>query len=163
MTDTPSIVTILGYSLFAFSEIIPLLPIPANGLLHSIVIGLKNSISNKKPTEDAEIAHVVLDKQPDIANVVSTLQGNFRLIEAMRLLNAKPNVLAQIEKLSYDKNLQFINTLLINHPDIINEIKKIIVNKISNPNEITQQLTQEPTTQPITNEDVEITIPNELN
>jgi hypothetical protein len=133
MSDTPSITTILGYSLFAFSEIIPLLPIPANGLLHSIVIGLKNSLSAQKPHQDIEVAHALVDKQPDIANVVSTLQGNFRLIEAVKLLNAKPNVLAQIEQLSYNKNLQFINTLLINNPEIINEIKKLIVNKINDP------------------------------
>jgi hypothetical protein len=136
MSDT-SVITIIGYCLFAFSELAPLLPIPANGLLHSFVIGLKNSLTTKKPTQDVEVAHVLVDKQPDIANVISTLQGNFRLLDAIKLLNAKPNVLGQIEHLSYNKNLQFINTLLINNPDIINEIKRLIVNKINQPNDNT--------------------------
>ena len=52
MSSYPDITTIIGYSLFAFSEIIPLLPIPANGILHSLAIGITNSFSNTKPNTD---------------------------------------------------------------------------------------------------------------
>jgi hypothetical protein len=132
MSSYPDITTIIGYSLFAFSEIIPLLPIPANGILHSLAIGITNSFSNTKPNTDAEIAHTLIDTKPQMANVVSTLEGNFRLTDALKLLNSKPQLIPYIEKLAYDKNLHFINSLLVNNPDSINEIKRLIINCLSN-------------------------------
>jgi hypothetical protein len=128
MPDSSYIATILGYSLFALSEFLPLLPIPANGFLHSIAIGLQNSFSNKPVSTDIEIAQNLLISRPNMPNIISTLEGNNNLINSIKLLNDKPQLLAQLNKLAYDKNLQFINTLLINNPDIINEIKNIIIN-----------------------------------
>ena len=128
MPDSSYIATILGYSLFALSEFLPLLPIPANGFLHSIAIGLQNSFSNKPVSTDIEIAQNLLISRPNMPNIISTLEGNNNLINSIKLLNDKPQILAQLNKLAYDKNLQFINTLLINNPDIINEIKNIIIN-----------------------------------
>jgi len=135
MSSYPDITTIIGYSLFAFSEIIPLLPIPANGILHSLAIGITNSFSNTKPNTDAEIAHTLINTKPQMANVVSTLEGNFRLTDALKLLNSKPQLIPYIEKLAYDKNLHFINSLLVNNPDCINEIKHLIINCLSNTNQ----------------------------
>lgn len=130
MPDSSYIATILGYSLFALSEFLPLLPIPANGFLHSIAIGLQNSFSNKPVSTDIEIAQNLLISRPNMPNIISTLEGNNNLINSIKLLNDKPQLLAQLNKLAYDKNLQFINTLLINNPDIINEIKNIIINTL---------------------------------
>lgn len=138
MPDSSYIATILGYSLFALSEFLPLLPIPANGFLHSIAIGLQNSFSNKPVSTDIEIAQNLLISRPNMPNIISTLEGNNNLINSIKLLNDKPQLLAQLNKLAYDKNLQFINTLLINNPDIINEIKNIIINilKTTQPQQI---------------------------
>jgi len=146
MSDGSYITTILGYGLFALSEILPLLPIPANGFLHSIAIGLQNSLSNKPISTDLEIAQNLLISRPNMPNIISTLEGNSNLINSIKLLNDKPQLLAQINKLAYDKNLQFINTLLINNPDIINEIKNIIINTLKNTTQsppITPQITQQ--------------------
>jgi hypothetical protein len=140
MPDSSYITTILGYCLFALSEFLPLLPIPANGFLHSIAIGLKNSFSNKPVSTDIEIAQNLLISRPNMSNIVSTLEGNHNLINSIKLLNDNPQLLAQINKLAYDKNLQFINTLLINNPDIINQIKSLIINTINNTSRPPQQI-----------------------
>lgn len=149
MSDSSYLTTIVGYGLFILSELLPLLPIPANGVLHTVAIGLKNSFSNKKPSTDVEIAKNLLISRPNMPNIISTLEGNHILVNSIKILNDNPQLLAQITKLAYDKNLQFINTLLINNPDVINEIKKIIINTINNTT--TQPIITQPIiTQPIT-------------
>lgn len=124
--------TIIGYALFAFSEIIPLLPIPANGILHSLSIGIKNSFTTQPVNTDIEMAHSLVETRPQLANIVSMLEGNFRLTDTVKLLNAKPQLIPFVEKLANDKNLQFINSLLTSNPDVINDIKRLVINKISN-------------------------------
>jgi len=156
MSDSSYLTTITGYILFFLSEVLPLLPIPANGVLHSIAIGLKNSFSNKKPSTDVEIAQNLLISRPNMPNIISTLEGNHNLINSIKILNDNPQLLQQITKLAYDKNLQFINTLLINNPDVINEIKKIIISTINNTTTIQPITTQPITTQPITIEPITI-------
>lgn len=135
---------IIGFSFFAISEILPLLPIPANGFLHSLVIGIKNSINTNLNT-DVEIAQSLIQTKPDIANIVSTIQGNFKLTDAIKLLNSKPQLIQYVEKLAYDKNLQFINTLLLNNQESINDFKSLIVNHISKKLHNSLQQTAEPT------------------
>lgn len=55
--------TIIGFTLFAISELIPLLPIPANGIFHSFLIGLHNSFKN--PIKDIESGKKLMDKIND--------------------------------------------------------------------------------------------------
>lgn len=52
--------TIIGFTLFAISEIIPILPIPANGIFHSFLIGLHNSF--KDPIKDIETGQQLINK-----------------------------------------------------------------------------------------------------
>lgn len=52
--------TIIGFTLFAISEIIPLLPIPANGIFHSFFIGLHNSFKN--PIKNIETGQKIMEK-----------------------------------------------------------------------------------------------------
>lgn len=131
MQNSSDIVTILGYVLFAFSEIVPLLPIPANGILHSLSIGIRNSFTKPKQDVDLELAHTLVDNRPQIANIVSMLEGNFRLTDTVKILNTKPQLIQYVKKLSIDKNLQFINSILTTNPDIVNDIKNLLVNKIT--------------------------------
>jgi hypothetical protein len=85
--------TIIGYVLFAISEILPLLPIPTNGVFHSLTIGLKNSIKNSN--NDIEVAQNVLKQKPDIANIVNL---ETKLFEYRKMLyrNSRDNNRAQI-------------------------------------------------------------------
>lgn len=130
MSDSFNISSILGYVLFAASELLPLLPIPANGFLHSVSIGLFNSFKKSQST-DLEVAQNLLVSRPNMPNIVNTLEGNQKLIDSIGLLNDNPQLLLLLNKLSKDKNLQFINTLLVNNPDMINDIKKLVLNTIN--------------------------------
>jgi hypothetical protein len=125
-----NIVTIIGYSLFAISEIVAILPVPANGMFHSLLIGLKNSIS-KINTTDIEMAQTLITTQPDMANIITTLQGNPKLINSVKTVIDNPEIITNVEKIAKDKALQFINTLLISNPEIINDIKVTIIQKLN--------------------------------
>ena len=121
---------IIGYTLFALSEIIAMLPIPANGMFHSLLIGLKNSVSKINST-DIEMAQTLISTKPDMANIITTLQGNSKLIDSVKTVINNPEIITNVENIVKDKNLQFINTLLINNPEIINDIKVVIIQKVN--------------------------------
>lgn len=140
--------TIIGYALFAFSEIIPLLPIPANGILHSLSIGIKNSFTKPQNQPDVEIAHSLVDTRPQLATIVPMLEGNFRLTDCLRLLNSKPQLIHFVEKIANDKNLQFINSILAANPDIVNDIKRLVVNQISTQSQMPPNISLSPTQNP---------------
>jgi len=125
-----NITIIIGYTLFALSEIIAVLPIPANGMFHSLLIGLKNSVSKINST-DIEMAQTLISTKPDLANIITTLQGNSKLIDSVKTVINNPEIITNVENIVKDKNLQFINTLLINNPEIINDIKVVIIQKVN--------------------------------
>jgi hypothetical protein len=125
-----NITIIIGYALFAVSEIIAVLPIPANGMFHSVLIGLKNSVSKINST-DIEMAQTLISTKPDMANIITTLQGNSKLIDSVKTVINNPEIITNVENIVKDKNLQFINTLLINNPEIINDIKVVIIQKVN--------------------------------
>jgi len=125
-----NIIIIIGYALFAVSEIIAVLPIPANGMFHSVLIGLKNSVSKINST-DIEMAQTLISTKPDLANIITTLQGNSKLIDSVKTVINNPEIITNVENIVKDKNLQFINTLLINNPEIINDIKVVIIQKVN--------------------------------
>jgi hypothetical protein len=125
-----NITIIIGYTLFALSEIIAVLPIPANGMFHSLLIGLKNSVSKINST-DIEMAQTLISTKPDMANIITTLQGNSKLIDSVKTVINNPEIITNVENIVKDKNLQFINTLLINNPEIINDVKVVIIQKVN--------------------------------
>lgn len=126
-----STIQIVGFVLFALSELFPLLPIPANGFLHSLFIGLKNSFAKKSQNVDLEIAHSLVNTRPDFVELVNTIEGNSVLIDTLKMLTKSPELISLVQKIADDKNLQLINTLLINNPDIRTETKRSIFSKLS--------------------------------
>lgn len=129
--DTNNTATILGFVLFAISELAGLLPIRANGLLHSLCIGLVNGLSNKsKSSTDIEMAQKLVKHKPEMANIINALEGNQRLIETVNSITTNPQVIQDIEGLVSNNSLHYINTLLINNPEIINDVKKMILAQI---------------------------------
>jgi hypothetical protein len=106
------------------------LPIPANGMFHSLVIGLKNSVS-KLHSSDIEMATNLITNKPDMANIINTLEGNPKLIDSVKLILNNPEIIANVETIAKNKALLFINTLLTNNPEIVNDIKAIIIQKIN--------------------------------
>ena len=130
--SSPDFATIIGFVLFAASELVAILPIPANGILHSVVIGLKNSLKPQKKDIDIEMANELINSDKDMSNIVTTLKGNKTLIEAVNLLLQNPEISNIIGDLSHNTQLQYINTLLINNMDIVNNVAKSVITEIQN-------------------------------
>lgn len=129
---SPDYGTIFGFVLFVASELVAILPIPANGILHSLVIGLNNSLKNRNTNSDIEMAHVLLDSDKDMSNIITTLKGNKALTEAVNTLLKNPEISNLVRDLSSNTQLQYINTLLVNNSDIINNIAKSVITEIQN-------------------------------
>ena len=135
MSDFP---TIFGYVLFGISEIVSVLPIPANGIMHSLIIGLKNSLPSH--ATDIEMANVFVSNTPQMANVVNALKGNSSLTNAVNLLIENPEATNIIPILCKNTELQYTNTLLINNTDIINTIAKSVITEIQNKQQQQEQI-----------------------
>jgi hypothetical protein len=138
-----AIETIIGYVLFIVSEFVSLIPIPANGLLHSFTIGFKNSFKN--PDINAEMTQSLLKKNPNIATLVNKIANNIHITNSLSTLLEKPQILSQINTISNNNKLQYIITLLNNHPEMINDISNLIEKQIlsQNQNNINQTLNLE--------------------
>jgi hypothetical protein len=59
------------------------------------------------------------------------------------MLTKNPELASLIQKIGDDKNLQLINTLLINNPDIKTETKRSIFSKLSDTSTTTNQSTNQ--------------------
>lgn len=121
--------TIIGYILFAVSEILPLLPVPTNGLLHSLTIGLKNSLKNSN--SDIEVAQNVLHKKPDIANIINTTVSNPALKDTINNIINHQELVPLINALNTNTNLQNMVTLLNANPQIINEVQSFVEQQVN--------------------------------
>jgi hypothetical protein len=121
--------TIVGYTLFGLSELVAILPIPSNGILHSFIIGLQNSIKkpNNNNNNDLEMAQTLINKQPSIANIINTISYNPNLINSVKLLLDNQHLIPLFENISKDQNLQYVLNIVQNNPKISPEtIKKTI-------------------------------------
>jgi hypothetical protein len=141
--SSPDFATIFGFVLFAVSEVVAIIPIPANGILHSIVIGLKNSLKPAKRDLDIEMANVLVNSDKEMSNIVTTLKGNKSLTEAVNVLVQNPEISSIIGNLSHNTQLQYINTLLINNIDIISNVAKSVITEIQNKQIKKDKMTQE--------------------
>ena len=82
-----NIATIIGYVLFAISEIIPLLPIPANGVFHSFIIGLQNSFKNH---------HIDLELGQQLSGI-QTQSKSINLHDVIEYINTNPDKLTHVK------------------------------------------------------------------
>lgn len=134
--DMQTITTIIGYSLFFISELLPLLPIPTNGLFQSIVIGLQNAFRN--PSKDIEMAiNLVSNKNltSDFSNIVNTLATNTQLNSTvLNLINNPqlanninsiqndPILLSQLPNISSNSQLKHVISTLLQDPNLNNNL-----------------------------------------
>lgn len=121
--------TIIGYVLFAISELLPLLPIPTNGLLHSLTIGLNNSLKNSN--SDIEVAQNILHKKPEIANLIHTAVSNPTVKETINTIVNRQDLIPLVNSLNSDANLQKMVTLLNANPQIINEVQSFVEQQVN--------------------------------
>ena len=127
-----NIATIIGYILFALSEILPLINVPTNGFLHTFILGFSNAFKNKQ--KDIEMAQVLVEKQnfADIINTISTNPQIKTLIEKLindpQISNTLHSILdnnplyLQLQKLTNNTQLQSILNTLINDQQICNNL-----------------------------------------
>ncbi len=132
----PAIETTIGYLLFALSEILPVLPIPANGFLHSFVIGLKNSLKNSNI--DIEMARNAV-KNPDNAKIINVAMSNPDITNSLNILINNGNIIPYIKIIKDNPRLRYIITLLNNHKDLISNIELSIEDTIYQNKQNTQK------------------------
>jgi hypothetical protein len=125
--DTTAIV---GFSLFALSEVLAVLPIPANGFLQSLMIGLRNSLNKKR--NDIEMAHTMIGDKPEVACVVNQVATSKPLAEALASLASNPHIIPQVEALCKNSTLTYIITVLENNPQLLASIAQTLEHSMSN-------------------------------
>lgn len=121
--------TIIGYCLFGVSEILALLPVPTNGFLQSIFMGCRSSFSN--PNTDIEMARTFVNKKPQMANVVQQLATNSHVSDTMKNLVDNPHILPHIDCIASNPQIQYILTLLKQHPEVVGDVVSAVEGKIS--------------------------------
>jgi hypothetical protein len=131
---------IIGYALFVISEIVAVLPIPANGFLHSFFIGLNNSIKNSN--NDIEVAQQLVSTRPNTANLFNKIATDSELSNSIKKISDNPDILPYIEMLSNHPQLKYIISLLQNNPDIVNDVKELIETNITQ-HQIQRQIVQQ--------------------
>jgi hypothetical protein len=131
---------IIGYVLFAISEIVAVLPVPANGFLHSFFIGLNNSIKNSNT--DIEVAQQLVSTRPNTANLFNKIATDHELSNTIKKISDSPDILPYIEILSNSPQLKYIISLLQNNPDIVNDVKELIETNITQ-HQIQRQIVQQ--------------------
>ena len=131
---------IIGYILFVVSEIVAILPIPANGLFHSFVIGLNNSIKNSNT--DVEVAQQLVSTRPNTANLFNKIAINSELSNTIQRISDNHDILPYIEILTHYPQLKYIIALLQNNPDIVNDVKELIETNITQ-HQIQRQIVQQ--------------------
>jgi hypothetical protein len=148
------ITTFVGYILFFVSEILPLLHIPTNGILHTFVLGISNAF--KVRTRDVQLARDVV-KDSNFANVVNTLSNNPTIKKVIDDVLANPQLalaltsnngvsksvlLNQVNNLNSNPQLQNIMDYLTKNPQLQNNMASLLNN--GQGLNVIQQLTSSP-------------------
>jgi len=116
------VAAIIGFVLLGISELLAMLPIPSSGILHSIFIGLQNSIKNNNA--EVELAKQLLGKHPYIADVVKQIATNPAIIDNIKALLSNTQLNNFVSKFQNDTDLQYISTVIQEHPEKTKELKR---------------------------------------
>lgn len=124
------VASIMGYVLFAISEILPLINVPTNGFLHSVFLGLGNAF--KTPEKDIELAQVLITTKPELclASMVNTMSSNPVVQGIFKDLMNNPTNINNITAVQSQKEIASVVSVLRNNPTI----KKMVSDLLSNPN-----------------------------
>lgn len=112
---------LIGYILFIISEFISVIPIPANGLLHSFLIGFKNSFKNQG---------IDIKSNPNLSNLVNKIANNTNIINSLNTLLDNPGVLSHLDTINNNNKIQYIITLLSNYPQMVDNISTTVERQI---------------------------------
>ena len=117
--------TIIGYVLFAVSEILPFLPIHANGFFESLILGLKTGFNNRDA--DIELAQQLISNKPNVANVVNTMSTNPVIHNCFKNILENQNIIPFIETLCKNPELQTLFHSMNSNPVLLNNVKNIVL------------------------------------
>jgi len=123
--SSSDITTIIGYVLFAVSEILPFLPIHANGFFETLILGFKNSFNSKDA--DIELAQQLISKKPNVANVVNTMSTNPVIHNCFKNILENQNIIPFIETLCKNPELQTLFHSMNSNPVLLNNVKNIVL------------------------------------
>lgn len=107
------VASIVGFSLFFVSEILPLLPIPTNGILDTFVRGFSNAFKSR--TNDVQMAREIV-KNPTYANIINTLSNN-------------SVIKSTVDNVMTNPKLAYVVTSVQNNPTLLNGLNVLISNK----------------------------------
>lgn len=122
------IATIVGYTLFILSELLSLINIPANGFLHSVILGLENAFKN--PEKDIELAQVLIHTNPDYANIINTLSTNPIIQNIVNDLIKNPTNMNNIIAIQTNKDIASVVSIMRNNENSRESITKLVLGPI---------------------------------
>lgn len=127
--NTDLIPTIIGFTLFAISEILPLINIPTNGILQTFFLGFKRAFSS--PEKNIELAEVLIHSKPELglANIVNTIGSNPVVQNIMSDLMNNPSNINNITAVQKNKEIATVVSILRNN----STIKDMVTNLLSDP------------------------------
>lgn len=101
------VISIIGFALFAISELLPFLNIPSNGFLHVLSLGFTNAFST--PQKDIQFAQDLIQHKSDYASIVNNININPKLYDIINKISQDPALLSSI-------------TSLLNNPQLLNNV-----------------------------------------
>ena len=128
--NSTTISAIIGYVLFIISDIMPFLPIPSNGIFHSLLLTLKSGIraSFGSLPQDIEMAQSLV-KDKNFADIVNTINTNPQIQSIINNLISNPSLANNLTTVQTNTTINSIVTFLHNNP----QAQTLFNNLISNP------------------------------
>jgi hypothetical protein len=123
MSDNASASAIVGFVLFAISEILPFLPLNTNGVLHSFVIGFRDSF--RKLDQDIELAQQFV-KNPEIAPMVNSVSTNPVLQKCFQDVLENQHLIPHIHTLCNSPDIQHVFNNINSNPTMLKNVTNLI-------------------------------------
>ena len=123
-----TIVTSLGYILFVISEILPLINIPTNGVIQSLLLGLNKAF--KVPEKDIEMADMLIKKRPEFANIINAISTNPQLMKIVNELIMNPFDANNVTIMQSNADIGNVVSMIGGN----NQLRQVILGVISDPN-----------------------------
>jgi hypothetical protein len=117
--------TIIGYVLFAISEILPFFPIHTNGVFQSVVMGFKHSFNQHDG--EIQLAQQLITQKPKVANLVNVMSTNKVIHDCVENILDNQHIIPHIEMLCNNPELQLIFHSLNTNPMLLNSVKKLML------------------------------------
>lgn len=125
--DSTTISSIIGFSLFALSEILTFINVPANGVLHALTVGMGNAFVQPQKNVDVEMAQSLVSN-PQLANVINTMNTNPQIKNIIDHLINNPTFANNISSVQNNSNISTLISMISSHPDFKNAMESLVKN-----------------------------------